>query len=78
MCLAIPGKVVRIIGEKAIVDYGKEQREARLMNPEIKEGDYVVVQNKLILQSIPEDQAIKSIEMWELAIEQEEKEKNGC
>ena len=71
MCLAIPGKVVRIMGDTAIVDYGVEQRKVRLMNPEVKEGDYVVVQNKLILQSIPEDQALKSIEMWKIALENE-------
>lgn len=69
MCLAIPGKVVEIKGDKAIIDYGSEKREARLMNPDIKEGDYVAVQNQLILQSIPEKEALESIELWKKALE---------
>jgi len=69
LCLAIPGKVVKISKGIATVDYGKERREARLMNPEIKVGDYVVVQNKLILQSLPEEQAVRSLKEWEKVLE---------
>lgn len=71
MCLAIPGKIVKIEGENAVVDYGSEKREARLLNPEIKLGDYVVVQNKLILQSIPKKQALESIKLWKQALKNE-------
>lgn len=69
MCLAFPGKIIKITGDKAVIDYGTEHRVATLMNPEIKVGDFVVVQNQLILQRVPEDQALKSIEMWKKAIE---------
>lgn len=69
MCLAIPGKIIEIKGEVAVVEYGSEKREARLMNPEIKIGDYVAVQNQLILQSIPEKEALESIELWKKALE---------
>jgi len=62
--MAIPGKIIEINGDTAIVDYGKEKREVKLLNPEIKVGDYVVVQNKLILQSIPEKEALEAIEQW--------------
>ena len=68
MCLAIPGKVSNIEGDTAIVDYGEEQREAKLINQDIKVGDYVVVQNKLILLKMPEKQALESIELWKKAI----------
>jgi len=71
MCLAIPGKLVEIKGETAIVDYGKEKRQARLLNKDIKVGDYVVVQNQLILQSIPEKEAIGSIKLWKEALKNE-------
>jgi len=71
MCLAFPGKIIKIDGDKATIDYGVEQRIATLMNPEIKVGEYVVVQNQLVLQSVPEEQAIKSIEMWKKAIDNE-------
>ena len=68
MCLAIPGKIIEIKGAKAIVEYGKEKREARLLNDDIHVGDYVVVQNKLILQSIPESEALESIKLWKKAL----------
>jgi hydrogenase expression/formation protein HypC len=71
MCLAIPGKIIKIEGETATVDYGDEKREARLINKDIKVDDYVVVQNKLILQSIPEEQAKESIKLWKKALENE-------
>ena len=72
MCLAIPGKIVLIEGDKAVVDYEGEKREAILLNKEIKVGDYVVVQNKLILQSVPKKQAIESRKAWEEALKDED------
>ncbi len=72
MCLAFPGKIVEIKGEDAVVDYGDEKREARLLNKDIKLGDYVVVQNKLILQKVPEKQALEAIKLWKEALENED------
>ena len=72
MCLAIPGKIIKIEGDSATVDYGEDQREAKLINPDIKVGDYVVVQNKLILLKLPEEQALESIKLWKQAISKED------
>ncbi|MFH1506772.1 MAG: HypC/HybG/HupF family hydrogenase formation chaperone [archaeon] len=72
MCLAIPGKITKIVGDSATVDYGGEQREAKLINQDIKVGDYVVVQNKLILLKLPEEQALESIELWKKALQNED------
>ena len=71
MCLAIPGKITEIKEGIATVDYGEEKREAKLINEDIKVGDYVVVQSKLILQSISEKEAIESIKLWKKALENE-------
>ncbi len=60
MCLAIPGKVIRIDAKKqlATVDYEAEQREASTtLLPEVKVGDYVLVQAKMIVQTVPADEA---------------------
>ena len=72
MCLAIPGKIIEINGNTAIVKYEEEKRKVKLLNPEIKVGDYVVVQNKLILQSIPEKDALESIKLWKEALKNED------
>ena len=71
MCLAFPGKIVKIDGDSAIVDYGEEQREASLISKDVKVGDYVVVQNKLVLQKIPKEQAEESIKLWKQAFAKE-------
>ncbi len=60
MCLAIPGKVISLDpeGQTAVVDYEAEQRTAgTVLVPDVKEGDYVLVQAKMIVQVIPEDEA---------------------
>ncbi|HLD58355.1 MAG TPA: HypC/HybG/HupF family hydrogenase formation chaperone [archaeon] len=53
MCLAIPGKIVKLKqkGKIAVIDYGKEKREAvNLINAEI--GSLVIVQHKNIVEKI--------------------------
>jgi hydrogenase expression/formation protein HypC len=60
MCLAIPGKVIRVDSRKgtATVDYEAEKREAgTLLLPYVKVGDYVLVQAKMIIQKVPAQEA---------------------
>jgi hydrogenase assembly chaperone HypC/HupF len=60
MCLAIPGKVIRVDARKgmATVDYEVEKREAgTLLLPNVKVGDYVLVQAKMIVQKVPAQEA---------------------
>ena len=64
MCLAIPGKVLKIEDNKAIIDYFKEQREAIIHDDSIKEGDYVLVQQGLVVQKVSEKEALESISAW--------------
>lgn len=59
MCFAIPGKVIEIDKDKqeAIVDYDVEKRTVGIpLLPELKVGDYVLVQAKIAVQIVPEDQ----------------------
>jgi len=57
MCLSIPGKVIEINGDEAIVDYEFEKRTAKLFSDDFSVGDYVVVSNKVVVLKIPENQA---------------------
>ncbi|MDD5163737.1 MAG: HypC/HybG/HupF family hydrogenase formation chaperone [Candidatus ainarchaeum sp.] len=53
MCLAVPGKIVELKkkGKIAVIDYGKEKREAaNLINAKI--GDKVIVQHKNVIEKI--------------------------
>lgn len=65
MCLAIPGRIIEIDGEKVIVDYGSEKREARLLDKNFKVGDYVIVGGKIVLDKISEQEALEAIKAWE-------------
>ncbi|MBN2454138.1 HypC/HybG/HupF family hydrogenase formation chaperone [Candidatus Woesearchaeota archaeon] len=60
MCLAIPGKIVSLKGDGVVVDYGKEKVEAKIIEGEYKEGDYVVVQGKIVIEKVPE----KELKQW--------------
>ena len=72
MCLAIPGKILEINGNSALVDFdGIKQNViiALIQNPEV--GKFVIVHAGYALEMINEKDALEAIEQWnELAEEQ--------
>lgn len=64
MCLAVPGKVIGLEEDKAIIDYEGEQREANASLMEITLGDYVVVSSGFIIEKLTEEEAKRSLETW--------------
>lgn len=56
MCLEIPGKIIAIEKDVATIDYGSEKRKARIIEGDYKNGDFVVVQNRIIIEKVPESQ----------------------
>lgn len=66
MCLAVPGKVVLVKDDRAIIDYDGETREAgTAFIPDIQEGEYVLVSAKMIMQRVPEVEAKKALALWD-------------
>ncbi len=61
MCLAVPGKVVEVKGKKATIDYSGEKREADCSLMKVKVGDYVIVNNKLIIEVLSREAYERSI-----------------
>jgi len=63
MCLAIPGKVKKIKGRQALVEYPGEVRRALIGEKGVKVGDYVLVQMGIIIKilSPKEAQSLKII-----------------
>lgn len=74
MCLTIPGKIIEINGDKAVVSYGTETREARLLDDSFQAGDYVIVANKIIIERISEQEAMEATEEWNKAIQTEKED----
>jgi len=65
MCLAIPGKILSIDGNSALVDFdGIKQNViiALIMNPEI--GKYVIVHAGYAIEQMNEKDALEAIQQW--------------
>ncbi len=75
MCLAIPGKVLEINGNSALIDFdGIKQNViiALIQNPEV--GKYVIIHAGYAIEQINEQEALEAIEQWkEIAEDQDMK-----
>jgi hydrogenase expression/formation protein HypC len=65
LCLAIPGKVIKVEKGFAIIDYSREKRKVSTELVKVKPGDYVIVQAKFVVQKIPKKQALEAIKLWQ-------------
>ncbi len=58
MCLAVPGKVIRKVGDDADVDLqGNQLRVSTVLVPEVKEGDWVLIHAGFAIQTLDEESA---------------------
>lgn len=65
MCLAIPGKVLKIDGKVAAVDFGGVRREVRLdLLKQVREGDHVIVHVGYAIQVLDQVEAEKILKSW--------------
>jgi len=66
MCLAIPGKIVRVNNGIAEVDLAGAVRKISLqLVPDAEVGDYVLVHAGFAIQVIDEDEAAETLELLE-------------
>jgi hydrogenase assembly chaperone HypC/HupF len=64
MCLQVPGKVIKIDKNKAIIDYDIEKRSAMIVDIKPKIGDWVLVVGRFIVDIVSEAEAKESLEHW--------------
>ncbi len=65
MCLAIPGKIVSIDGNTAVVDFDGIKQEviiALVLNPEV--GKYVIIHAGYAIEQMEEKDAMEAIDQW--------------
>ncbi|WP_457601605.1 HypC/HybG/HupF family hydrogenase formation chaperone [Hydrogenivirga sp.] len=77
MCLAIPSKVVELHGDgTATVDtMGVRRRVSlELMDEEVNLGDYVLIHVGFAIQKLNEEEALKSLELFEEIVSELEEE----
>jgi len=72
MCLAIPGKILNIDGNSALIDFdGIKQKVIIALIQDPKVGKFVIVHAGYAIEMMDEKDALESIEQWkELAEEQ--------
>ncbi len=59
MCLGIPGRVVEVRGNRALVDFGGVTREVDASLEEVSPGDYVLVHVGIVIARIDEREALE-------------------
>lgn len=64
MCLAVPGKVVSLEGNRGLVDFGGVEREVRLDLVEAKVGDYVIVHTGYAIEKLGKKEALETLELF--------------
>jgi len=66
MCIAVPGKVISINENTAVLDFMGVQREAsiELLN-QVKIGDYLLVHAGCAIQKIEEKEALETLTLFE-------------
>ncbi len=77
MCLAFPGKIVELDGNRAIVDFGGVRQEVDVsLLEDVEVGDWVLVHTGFAIQKMTEEEAKASLEIWEEVLKHMEEELN--
>jgi len=70
MCLAIPGKIMKIDGELAKVDFGDgTAREVNASLVDVKVGQYVIVHAGFAIEILDENAAKETLKLWDEILE---------
>ncbi len=67
MCLAIPGKIVEIDGEEAVVDYDGIRKSANISLIDCNVGDYILVHVGFAIQVVDEESAHRTYSLFDEA-----------
>ena len=65
MCIAAPGKVIKIEGKKALIEYpGNEDRYAMITDEKVRVGSFVSVQMGLIVNVLSKAESLFAQKAW--------------
>lgn len=76
MCLAIPGKIVKIEGDMGDVDFGGVIRKANLSMVDAQVGEWAVVHAGFAIQIMDEEDAQETIRLWNEVLDSDKVEFN--
>lgn len=65
MCIAVPGKVIKIIGKKALIQYpGGKTKNALIIDEKVKPGSFVSVQMGIIVNVLSKAEGLYAAKAW--------------
>jgi len=64
VCLAYPGKIKKIKGDKAMVDFSGIVKEVNISLAKVKAGDYVIVHAGFAIQKMTKEDAWAAIDLF--------------
>ena len=64
MCLAIPGKIVKIEGDQAEIDFGGAMKTANVAMVDAKVGMWAVVHAGFAIELMEEEEALETLKLW--------------
>lgn len=65
MCLAVPMKLIRIEGNKGIVELSGIKKEISLnLLRDVEIGDYLIIHAGFAIEKLNEEEAKKTLEIW--------------
>lgn len=70
MCLAIPGKVIKIEKNYCWIDYFGQIRKAMLAEVKAKPGDMVMVQMGIVIKVLTDKESRHAISAWKNALKE--------
>lgn len=66
MCLAIPGKITKIEGDLAEVDFGDgTRRQVNISLIDAKVGQYIIVHAGFAIEILDEEAAKETLKLWD-------------
>jgi len=66
MCLAVPMKLVKIEGNKGLVELSGVKKEISLtLLKDVEIGDYLIIHAGFAIEKLNEKEAKKTLEIWE-------------
>lgn len=72
MCLGVPGRVIEIRGETAVVDFFGVRRETRLdvVDEPVEPGDYILNHVGFAIRKIPANEIQETLALYELLLKE--------
>ena len=74
MCLGVPGKVIEVRGQTALVDFWGVKRETRLdvVDEPVGPGDYILNHVGFAIRKIPAHEIQETLALYELLLQEAE------